>query len=59
MKKIWVLLVVLFTLPAFLFIFQPAWSLGGVGLLLGFIGNFVSPILILYLLFYFASREWQ
>lgn len=59
MKKIWVLAVILFSLPALLLIFQPGWQLGGLGLLLGFVGNFVSPILILYLLYYFATREWR
>lgn len=59
MKKIWVILVVLLTLPVYLFIFQPAWPLGSFGILLGAIGMFVTPIIILYLLYYFASREWR
>jgi hypothetical protein len=59
MKKLWVIFVVLLTLPAFLFIFQPGWQLGGLGLLLGVIGNFISPVLILYLLYYYARKEWS
>ena len=59
MKKIWIVLVVLLTLPVYLFIFNPAWQLGGLGLLLGAIGTFISPILILYLLIYFVRGEWR
>ena len=59
MKKIFVLLVIFLTLPALLFIFSPNWQLGSLGLILGVIGNFVSPVLILYLLYYFAVGEWR
>jgi hypothetical protein len=59
MKKIWVILVVLLTLPVYLFIFQPQIQLAGTGILLGAIGTFVSPIAILYLLVYFVRHAWR
>jgi len=59
MKKFTVILVVLLTLPVYLFIFQPSMQLGGFGLLLGVIGTFISPLLILFLLYYYARHEWR
>lgn len=59
MKKIIVILVVLLTLPVYLFIFQPSMQLGAFGLLLGMVGMFISPLLILFLLYYYARNEWQ
>ena len=59
MKKFKVILVVLLTLPVYLFIFQPSMQLGGFGLLLGVIGTFISPLLILFLLYYYARHEWR
>ena len=59
MKKLWVLLVILLTLPVYLFIFNPSVQLGAFGLLLGVIGTFISPLLILFLLYYYARHEWR
>ncbi|MCW5877104.1 MAG: hypothetical protein KIS85_09545 [Anaerolineales bacterium] len=59
MNKLRVFLVALLTLPAFLLIFQPSWQLGGLGLILGFIGNFISPLAILYLLYYYVRDKWH
>lgn len=46
-------------LPVFLFIYQPAWKLGGLGLALGMIGISITPLTILYLLYYFVRNEWK
>jgi hypothetical protein len=59
MKKLIVLLVILLTLPVYLFIFQPNWQLGGLGLLLGVIGMYVTPLAILFLLYYYVRNEWK
>jgi len=59
MKKLLVLLVILMVMPVFLFIFQPNWQLGGLGLLLGVIGIYVTPLAILFLLYYYVRIEWK
>lgn len=58
MKRVTTILIVLLVLPVFLFIYQPAWQLGGLGLVLGGIGITLTPLAILYLLYYYVRREW-
>ena len=38
--------ITLFSLPILLHVYQPSWKLEGLGMLLGGIGFFISPILI-------------
>lgn len=57
MKKILLIIIFLLTLPMLLFVYQPSWELGGFGLLLGFIGMTLSPILAYGLLIYFIVKE--
>lgn len=58
MKRVPTILVALLVLPVFLFIYQPTWQLGGLGLVLGGIGITLTPLAILYLLYYYIRREW-
>lgn len=58
MKKIAAVAVVLLGLPAFLFIFQPSWQLGGLGLALGGIGMTLTPVVVLGSLLYTAYKLW-
>lgn len=51
--------VALLALPAFLFIYQPSWQLGGIGLALGGIGMTLTPIAILYAVGYLLVNEWK
>lgn len=51
-------LVVILSLPILLHILNPSLHLGGVGLLLGFWGLFVSPIIILgYVVYRYKQRK--
>lgn len=59
MRKALVVLAAILALPVFLFVYQPAWKLGGVGLLLGFLGMTVSPLVILFALGYMVKNEWK
>lgn len=47
------------SLPALLFIYQPSMQLGGIGLLLGAIGMYLTPIAIFGGLGYWVYREWN
>ncbi|HEY4488092.1 MAG TPA: hypothetical protein VJB97_01070 [Candidatus Paceibacterota bacterium] len=58
MKKTAAVFIVLLGLPVFLFIYQPSWQLGGIGLLLGGIGVTLTPIVILISLLYTAYKLW-
>ena len=58
MKKVLLIVMVLFALPALLFIYQPSMQLGAFGLLLGFIGMTLSPIILFGSLFYVVKKEW-
>jgi len=62
MKKIFknrtiVLLIGLLILPAFLLIYNPSMKLGGLGLVLGGIGYYISPLLILLSLVYLFQQS--
>ena len=54
-KRTIYILIFLFSLPALLFIYQPSWKLGGIGLLLGMIGMTLTPIAIFGGLLYFGQ----
>lgn len=59
MKKLSLVALVLFSLPAFLHIYQPAWQLGGWGLILGGIGYLISPVLLFGTLLYVVVSKWR
>ena len=56
-NRIGVLLLILFSLPIFLHVYNPAMKLGGFGLLLGMIGYYISPILILLSFIYLFKQS--
>ncbi|HEY4522250.1 MAG TPA: hypothetical protein VJH91_01265 [Candidatus Paceibacterota bacterium] len=58
LKKIAAIAVVVLGLPVFLFIFQPSWQLGGIGLALGMLGMTVTPLVVLGSLLYTAYKLW-
>lgn len=58
-SKLICLLLVLGVVPVFFFIYQPSLQLGGLGLMIGYVGVTATPIIILYLLCYFIRREWR
>lgn len=59
MRKTLAVVGALLALPVFLFVYQPEWKLGGIGLLLGFIGMTISPLVILFALGYMLRSEWK
>jgi hypothetical protein len=59
MRKILVIVAALLALPVFLFVYQPSWQLGGLGLALGGIGMTLSPAIILFALGRWVWQEWN
>lgn len=59
MKRHLIVAMVLLSLPALLHIYQPAWQLGGFGLMLGAIGYTLSPLILFTCLMYVAILQWQ
>lgn len=59
MRKIIVVVGALLALPVFLFVYQPSLQLGSIGMLLGFLGMTVSPLIILFALGYWVRNEWR
>ena len=59
MKKVAAVAVVALGLPALLFVYQPSWDLGGLGLALGGIGMTISPLVVLFALVYTAHSLWR
>jgi hypothetical protein len=57
MRKIVLMLTVLLSLPILLHVYQPAWQLGGLGLVLGAIGISVSPLFLFGALAYMIVRS--
>lgn len=49
---------VLSSLPILLFVYQPPWRLGGIGLALGAIGYTVSPAILFAVLAGWVRRNW-
>ena len=59
MRKALLVLAVLLALPALLHIYNPSMRLGGFGLLLGFIGMTLSPVILFAALGYMVKKEWR
>jgi len=57
MNKIRILLVIIAGLPILLHVFNPSMELGEVGLILGFWGMFISPVVIFGFLFYLLLKK--
>jgi hypothetical protein len=49
----------LLSLPILLHVYQPAWQLGGWGLILGTIGMSVSLLILFGSLLYMIGKEWN
>ena len=47
------LVILLFCLPIFFVVFNPNLELGGLGILIGIIGTYISPFLLFGLVLYF------
>ena len=58
-KKIFCLILVLAVVPAFFFIYQPSLRLEWIGLLIGYAGMSLTPLAIIYLLYYYIRNEWK
>lgn len=58
MRRVMLVAAVLLSLPALLFIYQPAMKLGGLGLALGVIGMTISPLILFGALAYLVVKEW-
>ena len=52
-------MLVLLSLPILLHVYQPAWQLGGLGLILGTIGMSISPLILFGSLLYMIGKEWN
>ena len=50
---------VLLSLPVLMHIYQPAWQLGGFGLMLGAIGYTLSPLILFSALMYVVVLKWN
>lgn len=58
-KKLLCLLLLLAVVPAFFFIYQPSLKLEALGLLIGYAGMTITPLAIIYLLYYYIRNEWK
>ncbi len=58
MKHLSLILLVLFSLPVLLHVYNPSMQLGGLGLLLGVIGMTISPLLIFGVLLKYVYEKW-
>lgn len=59
LRRIGLIIAALMTTPVLLFIYQPAWKLGGLGLVLGAIGMVLSPIIIIFCVAYTVKSLWR
>jgi hypothetical protein len=59
MKKVWLVLAVLLSLPALLHIYNPSMQLGAFGLLLGVIGLTISPVILFGVLLKTVIKAWN
>jgi hypothetical protein len=59
MRRIALVALVLSSLPILLHVYQPAWQLAGLGLILGTIGMSVSPLILFGSLLYMVGKEWN
>jgi hypothetical protein len=58
-RKALVVVLALLALPVFLFVYQPSWQLGGIGMLLGALGMTISPLIILGFIIYAIVHEFR
>ena len=58
MRKLGLLSLIILSLPILLHVYQPAWQLGGWGLILGTIGMTLSPLILFGALLYMLAKEW-
>jgi hypothetical protein len=59
MRRIGLIALALLSLPILLHVYQPAWQLGGWGLILGTIGMSLSPLVLFGALLYMIGKEWN
>ena len=59
MKRPLIIAMVLLSLPVLMHIYQPAWQLGGFGLMLGAIGYTLSPLILFSALMYVVVLKWN
>lgn len=59
MKKIFCVMLILVVAPVFFFIYQPSLQLEGLGMAIGVVGMSLTPLAILFLLYYFLRNEWR
>ncbi|MCB9808349.1 hypothetical protein H6770_03780 [Candidatus Peribacteria bacterium] len=59
MKKLLLTLLVLLSLPALLFIYNPSMHLGAIGLMLGAIGMTISPVILYTVLLLYVKQKWK
>ena len=59
MRKIGLIVLILLSLPILLHVYQPAWQLGGLGLILGTIGMSLAPLILFVSLLYMVAKEWS
>jgi hypothetical protein len=58
-RKSAVIVAALLALPIFLFVYQPSWQLGGIGLILGALGMTISPLIVLGFIVYAVVHEFR
>jgi hypothetical protein len=58
MKHFLLILLVLFSLPILLHVYNPSMQLGGLGIFLGVIGMTVSPVILFVCLLLFVKARW-
>lgn len=58
-RRITVVLLGLLALPVFLFVYNPALKLGGLGMLLGALGMTISPLIVLGFIVYVVIQEFK
>lgn len=59
MKNIFLILLVLLSLPVLLFVYNPSMHLGAWGLMLGAIGMTVSPVILFAVLLLYVKEHWK
>ena len=59
MRRLGLVVLAVLSLPILLHVYQPAWQLGGWGLILGTIGMSLSPLILFGSLLYMVGKEWN
>jgi len=57
-SKLGLIVIILLSLPILLHVYDPSLQLGSIGLILGFIGYFISPVVIFVTLFYLLFQSF-